>query len=119
MDGRGFDDLARRLATGRSRRSVLRGLIGGGAALVAARAGTALADPPAMVDVCQLIAGTGSYAHRTVNEQAAAAFLYQGGFLRTDCCTNADCQATPGYGCYTALGLCTPCGLQPGDSSCL
>jgi hypothetical protein len=55
MDGRGFDDLVRRLATGRSRRSVLRGMIGGGAALVAARAGTTLADLPAIVDVCQLI----------------------------------------------------------------
>jgi len=45
----------------RSRRSVLRGLIGSGAAIVAARAGTTLADLPAVVGVRQFIPGTGTY----------------------------------------------------------
>jgi hypothetical protein len=42
MDDRAFDDLTRRFAMKRSRRSLLKGVIGSGAALVAAQAGSRL-----------------------------------------------------------------------------
>jgi hypothetical protein len=54
MDGNGFDELTRRLATQRSRRSVLRGLVGGGAALAATRAGASLAAPKGKAEICHL-----------------------------------------------------------------
>jgi hypothetical protein len=73
MDGIKFDDLARRLARGHSRRAVLRGLVGGGAALVAARAGTMLADPADKVTVCHWDAALDAYVQLEVPPQAAAA----------------------------------------------
>jgi hypothetical protein len=51
MDGRGFDDLTRNVAQATSRRSLLRGLIGGGAAVVATKAGTTLAQPD-KISIC-------------------------------------------------------------------
>jgi hypothetical protein len=89
MDGRGFDDLVRRLATGRSRRSVLRGVIGGGAALAATKAGTSLAALNDKVDICHFDGTT--YKRKSISESAVPEHLGHGDFRYIDCCTTADC----------------------------
>ena len=73
MDGNGFDELTRRLATGRSRRSVLRGLVGGGAALVAAKTGVTLAAPEDKVTICHWSEDLGYYELISVSPNAVAA----------------------------------------------
>ena len=72
MDGTKFDDLARRLAGRHSRRAVLRGLVGGGAALVATQA-TSLAAPPNRVTICHWDANLGAYVQLLLVPNAAAA----------------------------------------------
>ena len=52
MDGNNFDDLTRKLATGASRRSVLRGLLGGAAALGGLKATDALAAKMDQITIC-------------------------------------------------------------------
>ena len=52
MDGTRFDALTKGLARGTSRRKLLRGLIGGGAALVTAKTGTTLAAKEPKVTIC-------------------------------------------------------------------
>jgi hypothetical protein len=70
MDGTKFDALAKGLATGRTRRSVLKGLIGGSAAVVATKTGTALAGPgsASLVTICH---ATGSTTNPYVEIQVA------------------------------------------------
>jgi hypothetical protein len=102
MDGRDFDDMTRRLAIGRSRRSVLKGLIGGAAALASVRAGTALAGPKDKVAICHLT-GNGQAHLITVSQSAIPAHLAHGDdYLGTDahcsacgdaCASNAACIA--------------------------
>jgi hypothetical protein len=118
VDVSAFDDLARRLATGTSRRAVLRGLIGAGAALAGIRAGRGLSAPPQLVDVCQFISGTGRYEHRTVNDQAVGAILAQGGFLRTDCCITPDCPTLNNATAMCATGTCAIAACDPGFGDC-
>jgi hypothetical protein len=65
--------LARRLAAGRSRRSVLRGLVGGGTALVAMKTGPSLAAPAEKVTICHWDAELGAYALISVSGNAVAA----------------------------------------------
>lgn len=95
MDGNGFDDLTRRLATGRSRRSVLRGIVGGGAALAAARAGTSLAAPEPKVDVCHWDAAAGAFVWLSISQNSWLTG-HQGqhaqDYLRGNgCCTAGEC----------------------------
>jgi hypothetical protein len=92
MDGRGFDKLTRDLATGRTRRSVLRGLIGGGAAVLAAKAGTALADPEDNVLICHFTASeTNPYELISVAPEAAEARIAHGD-LHAKCKSEEFCK---------------------------
>jgi hypothetical protein len=88
MEGRGFDDFVRRLAEGQSRRSVLRGLVGGGAALVAARAGSSLAAPKDKVTICHR-PGTVDEETLSVANSAVQAHLGHGDSLGA--CSTCDC----------------------------
>jgi hypothetical protein len=78
MDGKGFDDLTRRLVTQRSRRSVLRGLVGGSAALVAAKAGASLAAPEDKVTICHWSEDLGTFEPISVSGNAVDAHLAHG-----------------------------------------
>jgi len=120
MDGRGFDELARRLATGTSRRSILRGMFTGGAALLATKAGSGLAAQPAKVTICHYPPGNRSNVQvLSVSPSAVAAHVANHGdtVLGTvasciscgdvctapDACTPASCDVN---GCNT-VSACT------------
>jgi hypothetical protein len=104
MDGNSFDDWTRRLAAGRSRRSVLRGMVAGSAAVVAARAGSSLAAPGGKVSLCHLT-GNGSYQSISVSQNAVGAHLAHGDAVCTEseycgeygCCANVRLEAA---GCF-------------------
>ena len=68
MDARGFDDLTRRVARAASRRSLLRGLIGGAAAIVTTKAGTSLAQPD-KVSICHWDEEEQGYALLSVSQR--------------------------------------------------
>jgi hypothetical protein len=87
MDERGFAGLDRQLAKRRSRRSVLRGVICGGAALAATKAGASLAAPHDKINVCHFDGTT--YKRKSISESAIPEHLGHGDFLPTDCCTTA------------------------------
>ncbi len=72
MDGLEFDAIVRRLATGQSRRSVLRGFLGG-VGLVAAKAGHTLAAPAPKVTICHWSEELGYYELISVSENAVPA----------------------------------------------
>lgn len=108
MDERRFDNLARQFATKRSRRSLLQGMIGGGAAVVAAKTGSSLAAPAAKVDVCHWDNDAGAYVWINISENAWIAghqgkhdrdYLRGGG-----CCSDGECAA--GETCNG--GTCAP-----------
>ena len=131
MDGKNFDELTRSLATSRSRRSVLRGLIGGGAALVAMRAGSSQAASKVLI--CHYPPGNPGNVHViSVSANAVAAHVANHGDTVlgtvescTDCgdvctavdaCTPAECTAD---GCNTAsvctdVDTCTPAACVDG-----
>ena len=110
MDGKGFDDLTRKVAQGMSRRTMLRGLIGGGAAVVAARTGATLAAPAAKQDICH-VEGNGSFHLINVSVNALPAHEAHGdGYLGT----NAHCSAC-GDAC-SEIDACTPARCD--GSSC-
>lgn len=104
MDGKGFDALARRLATGRSRRSVLRGLVGGGAALVAVRTGTVLAASEGKTAVCHFSKDLGTYEPISVSVNAVEAHLAHGDqtCAEGEICGAQGCAAPP-TGCSDAV----------------
>jgi hypothetical protein len=94
MDGRVFDEATRLLAGGRSRRSLLKGLVGGGAALFAAKAGAALAQPPEKKDICHWDEEIGTHVWLAVSEEAwinGHESQHAEDFLRGDCCSDTDC----------------------------
>lgn len=102
MDPSNFDELTRSLASGRSRRSILRGLVGGGAALAAMRTGSSLAAPAQKVSICH-VTGNGSSHLITVSANAIPAHEAHGdGYLGTA----AHCSAC-GDTCE-AVDACTP-----------
>ncbi len=124
MDDRRFDDLARQLATGRTRRALLKGLFGGSVAILATGTGSALAKPNAdkKVTVCHYDDDTGQYSEISIAQQALDAHLQHhhgdsvgtclctplscaslgcgqqqdgcGGIIDCGCCTDADCEAS-------------------------
>lgn len=139
MDGRNFDDLTRRLATGQSRRSILRGLIGGGGTLLATKAGSSLAAPAPKVTICHWSPDLGYYELISVSQNAVSAHAaHQHGldiinpdFTSTDTCgdCNTVCQAadfcTPAActddGCNAVSACISPetCGGElPGECGC-
>jgi hypothetical protein len=121
MDGRNFDDLTRRLAKGTNRRSLLKGLIGGGAAMVAAKGGSALAQP-SKEDVCHYDDETGEFSRLNVSSSAVSGHLGHGDFLPRPCCVNADCLE--GYYCdqevdnTATVGTCVVEASDPCNGVC-
>jgi hypothetical protein len=116
MDGKGFDELARRLATGRSRRSVLRGFVGGGAALVAARTGATLAAPAGKFTICHWSADLGYYELISVSGNALAAHEAHGDIIYpdfTDPATCGDCNTQCGEG-----EICGEFGCETVETGC-
>jgi hypothetical protein len=112
MDDRRFDDLTKHLGRGHTRRSVLRGLVGGGTALLATGAGSALAkpSPDKKVTVCHYDASTGQSIEISIAQKALAKHLqnnqqdYQGACAA---CTPVDCQ----YEAWSDWGACSAeCG---------
>jgi len=80
VDAQKFDGIARTLATGSSRRSVLRGLAGGALAAVGlSRAAQAV--PMDKVDLCHYDADTDTYHSISVSGNALDAHLAHGDFL--------------------------------------
>ncbi len=112
MDDHRFDDLTRRLATGRTRRSVLKGLVGGGAALLATGAGSALAkpSPEKKVTVCHYDANTGQHVEISIAQKALASHLQQHPEDEEgacEACTPVGCQ----YGEWSVWSACSvECG---------
>jgi hypothetical protein len=132
MDGKGFDELTRRLATQRSRRSVLRGLAGGGAALVAARTGATLAAPEEKFSICHWSADLGYYELISVSGNALPAHEAHGDIIYpdfTDQATCGDCNTACGedeicgeFGCETVFTGCFEAvltGLDGGNGVCV
>lgn len=102
MDGKNFDDLTRKLATGTSRRNVLRGLIGGGAALVGMKAADISAAPRTKVTLCHATASDSNpWVMITVDPNS---YDFQGHLNHGDfpagtgtafqCCRAQDCAAS-------------------------
>lgn len=77
MESQRFDQVSRMMASGASRRTVLRGLFGGALAAAGLHAGGAAA-PKEKVDICHYDADTGSYHWIRVNGNAVEAHLAHG-----------------------------------------
>jgi hypothetical protein len=91
MDGRGFDDFVRRLATQRSRRSVLRGLVGGSVAVVATKTGSALAADK--VTICHFPPENPANVQViSVGSAALPEHQAHGDFELIDCCVDSECS---------------------------
>jgi hypothetical protein len=129
MDGNGFDELTRRLATGRSRRSVLRGLIGGGAALVAARAGTSMTEAAGKVTICHWSPDLGAYQQISVSPSAVPVHqAHQNGkdiispdFTSAQTCGDCNTACASADACTTAAcvgGACSATSACTGYQTC-
>jgi hypothetical protein len=91
LDKNGFDDLTRKVAQGVSRRTLLRGLIGGGAAaVVGVKATSTLAQNAGKVDICHAL-GNGGYNLISVNMNALEAHLAHGDIAPTECENGLSC----------------------------
>jgi hypothetical protein len=91
MDGRGFDDFVRRLATQRSRRSVLRGLVGGSVAVIATKAGGALAADK--VTICHFPPENPANVQViSVGSAALPEHQAHGDFEYIECCVDSECS---------------------------
>ena len=89
MDGKNFDVLVRSLGAGRSRRSVLKGLVAGGALVAAGRAGSTLAKKPDAYDLCH-VDKKGRVSQISVKDKKVQEHLDEGDtFLGSD----TDCSA--------------------------
>lgn len=114
MDGGNFDDFTRNLAIGTSRRRVLRGLIGGVAALAGVKATDTVAagkttichfppDNPANVQII------------SVADPSLDSHFAHGDMVLGDCCVYGDCASTVGE-----CGVLQDCLADPGSpSSCV
>ena len=114
MDTHRFDDLTRSLASGSSRRTVLRGLLGGVAALTGFRAGSTAAAPAAKIDVCHYDADTGTYHKINISQNASDTHLAhgdnadigcaEGQTLNTDTCACEAAGPCPDCNCFSCWG---------------
>jgi hypothetical protein len=113
MDGKGFDELTRRLAMQRSRRSVLRGIVGGSAALVATRAGAGLAAPEGKAEICHL-GDDGLFHLISVAQSALPAHEAHGdGYLGSDGHCSACGDSCSGYETCGGGVAAGQCGCTP------
>lgn len=115
MDDRSFDVFTRRLATGTTRRSVLRGALAAGAAALFARS-RAQAAPPAKVDICHYDAEYDVYELISVSEKSWPAHESHGDFYFGDCCNTDECLP-PESECQYAVcedGSCTTYDVEDG-----
>jgi hypothetical protein len=134
MDTRRFDDLSRSLATGSSRRSLLRGLLGGAAALAGLGAGSTAAAPKGKVDVCHYDADSGTYHKININRNAYDAHIAHGdlvtceGNRRLDMetcscvCAETECDTGSTFNpatcaCERQTSTCTEVGQSCGNYS--
>lgn len=119
MDGRGFDDLTRTLAGDRSRRTVLKGLLGLGGAGIAATVGSRGAEAQWSVLVC-LPDGASGYTQRLVPKASVPFYVDRYGAvlpengncpvcepLPVEEACGAQCGGTADRGC----GLTATCGM--------
>jgi hypothetical protein len=106
-----FDALTRRLATGHTRRAVLRGLAGGGV-LLAAGAGTTRAKPVGKVTICHK-PGTAAEATLTVAASAVDVHLGHGDHLGRCLACSVDgameCDGTGFVTCANGLWVYREC----------
>lgn len=107
MDGNGFDNLVRQLGRGQSRRTVLRGFLGGGVVLAAAGTRSALGAGPNKVSICHRT-GNGSFHLISVAPAAVDAHLAHGDdFLGSDAHCSA-CGDACGDGASCNGSACVP-----------
>ena len=92
MDGSRFDDLARALGHGISRRKLLRGLAGG---VAGALAGGALTRKDASARSLTICHATGNpnapYESLTIQQAEFSLHARHGDYLRVECCADGDC----------------------------
>jgi hypothetical protein len=119
MDGRNFDDLTRKLATGTSRRSVLRGLLGGAAALGGMKAAGVSAQRAPKRMICHFTHSAGNpyviieVSENSIQEQS---HLSHGDTYYNNCCIDSDCN--DGYACTTDTCVNGSCVYTPNDAYC-
>jgi hypothetical protein len=123
MDGQRFDSLARKLAGRADRRSVLRSLIGGGAALAAMKTGSVLAAPADKVTICHWSEDLGYYEQISVSTNAVKAHkAHQHGldiispdFTSDQTCgdCNSVCDDFPNSFCNEGVCDCSPYVCAP------
>lgn len=122
MDGRNFDDLARKMASGVTRRSLLRGLIGGGAALGGLRGAGVLAAPK--VTICHYPPDNpGNLQIISVGSASLPDHFAHGDTVFGDCCVDADCPASSGdcgvlVGCRADANGTSSCAYSDDSSIC-
>jgi hypothetical protein len=93
VDDHRFDNLVRKLGTGANRRTLLRGLFAGGAAVVASGATLTQAAPKDKVSICHRQGG--SYALKQVNGNAYDAHIAHGDFDPYICVDGPSCEECP------------------------
>src|SRR5690349_13391712 len=107
MDGKNFDELTRKLATGASRRNVLRGLLGGAAALGGLKATETLAAKEIKTTICHATSSASNpWVMITVNDNSLLPAHYSHGDFdvtpSVECCRAQDCPA-PSDPCQVAV----------------
>lgn len=118
MDDSRFDALTRKLASGHSRRALVRGLIGGGSALVAARVGISQAAPGEKVTICHK-PGTTDEATIVVASSSVNNHLGHGDYLGPCVEPEPECTGT-GSACTedgTGIRICVN-GIWTTHTSC-
>ena len=112
MEGSRFDALTKGLARGTSRRKMLRGLIGGGAAVVAAKTGTTLAAKEEGDNLPFPAGQSGECSAHRPWERGRSHVANHGDFVFNNCCVDNEC---PGDQCNE--GVCNEgkCGLTPAN----
>lgn len=118
MEGQRFDNLSRMMANGASRRTVLRGVVGGALAAVGLRGGAAAKLNK--VDICHRT-GNGSYHHINVSVNALNAHLRHGDRTADHCEGNFELDfATCECACDTdSLGCSGNEVVDPDSCSCV
>src|SRR6478736_3948654 len=99
MDGSKFDNLARALGQGTSRRAMLRGLAGGVAGILAGGALTHQSAGAAGRDlvICHATGDSSApYQTMTIPQTEMNQHARHGDFVRVECCTDSDCPDQSG-----------------------